>query len=91
MTHQQVFNKLDIALEEFGTHAYYDKGVDEVFDSYPITRHLMTMSGKDAGIWMKGLLAHAHGKPLMEQLAHSLQKKDEAWFDDMLEESGVVF
>lgn len=94
MTHKQVFKDLDAALKQFGTYSYYDKGVDEVFDAQPIADYLKTLSAKDAGIWMKGLLAHEHGEHLLNSLPNYLDGDStvsDQWFEEMVTTSGANY
>lgn len=91
MTHAQVFKELDEALEEFGRYSYYDKGPDEVMDTSPMVIYLKTLSGVDAGKWLKGLCTHKHGERLRDHLAGYLDMMPEPWVDDMLKESGAEF
>jgi hypothetical protein len=92
MDHKQVFAELDDALKLYGTYNYYDKGVDEVFDSSEIASFVRTFpSGKEAGKWMKGLATHEHGQHLIDHLANCLDDTDDKWFEEMVEESGANY
>ena len=91
MTATDITDSLEVALKQFGTYNYYDKGVDEIFNAHPIEEYLKTLSGKDAGKLMKEVAKHEHGQHLIDHLAEGLEDQPDAWFDAMLTESGANF
>jgi hypothetical protein len=86
MTETQLLKDLDVALKQFGTYNYYDKGVDEVFDASQAVAHVKTLTAKDAVEFLKNLSKHEHGEHLASHIVSCCDDVLHAnWFDDVVE------
>lgn len=61
-------NKLEEALEKFGTYQYYDKGSDEIMDLNSLLREARKASCVELSKDMNELFAHEHGRELYMDL-----------------------
>lgn len=85
MLPKEVLEKLDVALEQFGTYNYYDKGVDEVFDADGAIAHVKTLSSTAAITFLLELAKHKHGEHLVCHMVLCCDTDtDEKWFDEVV-------
>lgn len=92
ITSADIIKQLTEALEKFGTHAFYDKGPDEVMNIDMISIELKTMTAEEVGTILKEVAqSNPHGQNLIDCIIQDLDTELDDWFEKVIEISGAEY
>ena len=93
ITAEEIINDMNLALKEFGTYSFMDKGPDEVMNLDPIVDELLDWHSIEeiAEILKTVSKYNEYGERLSETLVSWMDNLNDEDFDKLLELSGVDY